>query len=495
MLLDEETLRFVFGFKLRGLRQEKNLSLRTLSEMTGLSPSYLNEIEKGKKYPKGDKILLLARSLGVSYDDLTSLKLKKELRVVAQILGNNLIRGMPFDVFGIPAHTLFELMAEEPQNFSTLVGTILELARNHGIRVEDFFNATLRAYLGMNNNYFPDLEKKASEFREKLEVPLTIDGLRSFLASEHGYEIGERDFSQEDAALKGLYFCVAPGNRLFLDSRLSAKEALFILARECGYAHLGVKERLTSNVGADPDSFEALLGNFRAAYFASALLLPRDAFVAQLNEFIAQPSWDERALLKWVSASPAPVPAFFHRLSQVLPGQFGLDQIFFLRLDYDPERRHFRMLRELHLSELHAPHDVRSQAHYCQRWITTSLLEGLTGSKAEFRVGAQRSQYFGTEKEYLCFAVAFRKELEPQFAECVTIGIRVDDRLRARVKFLDDPAIPRRIVSDACEGCGVADCKERAAPPSVLEARAFEERREAALRRIQETPKMKTGPA
>src|SRR4051812_5005964 len=100
MQLDTETLRFIFGFKLRGMRQERNLSLKTLSLQTGLSPSYINEIEKGKKYPKTDKILILAQALGVSYDDLTSVKLKKELGIIAQVLGSSMVRGLPFEVFG-----------------------------------------------------------------------------------------------------------------------------------------------------------------------------------------------------------------------------------------------------------------------------------------------------------------------------------------------------------------------------------------------------------
>ena len=45
--------------------------------MTGLSKSYLNEIEKRKKYPKRDKIVLLSEALETTYDQLVSLKLIK----------------------------------------------------------------------------------------------------------------------------------------------------------------------------------------------------------------------------------------------------------------------------------------------------------------------------------------------------------------------------------------------------------------------------------
>ena len=72
MLLDQESLRFIFGLKLRGFRQAKGLSLKNLARSSGLSPSYINEIEKGKKYPKSDKILLLAKGLEISYDELIS---------------------------------------------------------------------------------------------------------------------------------------------------------------------------------------------------------------------------------------------------------------------------------------------------------------------------------------------------------------------------------------------------------------------------------------
>src|SRR4051812_25014069 len=108
MLLDQELLRFIFGLKLRSVRQEKGMSLKVLARASGLSPSYINEIEKGKKYPKTDKIITLANSLGVAYDELISLRLKSELRNISQFLDRNLLKGIPFDVFGIPSTTLFE---------------------------------------------------------------------------------------------------------------------------------------------------------------------------------------------------------------------------------------------------------------------------------------------------------------------------------------------------------------------------------------------------
>ena len=41
--------------KLSCFRQEKGFGLKQLTALTGLSASYINEIEKGKKYPKAEK--------------------------------------------------------------------------------------------------------------------------------------------------------------------------------------------------------------------------------------------------------------------------------------------------------------------------------------------------------------------------------------------------------------------------------------------------------
>ena len=72
-------IKIIFGLKVKQLRQERNLSFAELALGTGMSISYLNEIEKGKKYPKEDKIELLARALGTTAPELVSPRLTKQL--------------------------------------------------------------------------------------------------------------------------------------------------------------------------------------------------------------------------------------------------------------------------------------------------------------------------------------------------------------------------------------------------------------------------------
>ena len=75
--LDSEHLRYVLGLKLRSLRQEKGKPLKAIAARSGLSVSYLSEIEKGKKYPKPEKLIELARALDVSFDSLVSLQVAR----------------------------------------------------------------------------------------------------------------------------------------------------------------------------------------------------------------------------------------------------------------------------------------------------------------------------------------------------------------------------------------------------------------------------------
>jgi len=69
--------------------------------LTGLSASYINEIEKGKKYPKAEKIMMLAEGLGVEYDDLVSISMTGLLGQISELFFSSSVLGsFPFQLLG-----------------------------------------------------------------------------------------------------------------------------------------------------------------------------------------------------------------------------------------------------------------------------------------------------------------------------------------------------------------------------------------------------------
>jgi|GEM_PF-6569923 len=92
MLNDEKIIRLIFGFKVRYLRQQQNLSYQELAKATGLSTSYLNDIEKGKRYPKPDKISHLANAFGVDYNYMVATNASKKLQPIIDLLNSKFFR-------------------------------------------------------------------------------------------------------------------------------------------------------------------------------------------------------------------------------------------------------------------------------------------------------------------------------------------------------------------------------------------------------------------
>ena len=94
-------LRHIFGLKIKEIRQEKGITYQELKEKTGLSISYLSEIENGKKYPKGDNIMLLSTALEVSYDELVSLKVPTKLKPIVDLIQSDFFKAFPLQEFGL----------------------------------------------------------------------------------------------------------------------------------------------------------------------------------------------------------------------------------------------------------------------------------------------------------------------------------------------------------------------------------------------------------
>src|SRR5690606_35313170 len=253
-------IHIIFGLKLRQARLSKGLSVTELAERSQLSPSYITEIEKGRKYPKADKILRLAEALGYDYDELVSLRLEPPLSFLETPLSSQLLQDFPLELFGVDPSTIIEVLTRSPAEMSALVKALQDIARGYAIREEHFYLAALRSYQEYHQNYFPGLEEAAQRYAAEEGVgqraPIAEDALRRVLQDRFGYRIEPIPVEEHPslAAYRAIYL---PGSRprLLLNAHLLGSQRKFVLAREIGYRVLGLEERALTNSPDRVDSF------------------------------------------------------------------------------------------------------------------------------------------------------------------------------------------------------------------------------------------------
>jgi hypothetical protein len=138
--------------KLRQARLDAGLSASELARQIRISPSYLTEIEKGRKYPKPDKIMKMAGALDLDYDDLVSILLGPSMAYLESALASPLVQQFPFDEFGLGIGDLMDILTRAPEQASTLLHAITDLARQvdlgeehlHGRRNASYWRPKLR---------------------------------------------------------------------------------------------------------------------------------------------------------------------------------------------------------------------------------------------------------------------------------------------------------------------------------------------------------------
>lgn len=472
--LTEDKIRLIFGLKVRHLRSEQNLSQQEIADKSGLSVSYINEIEKGKKFPKADKIAELAEALGTSYDYLVSTKLPRALTPLVDIFNSGVLDELPFEHFGIDYQKFVEIITQSPAKVSAFISTYIDIARNYDLNKEKFLSTALRSYQELHDNYFPQLEKEAELCARKYKIPLNepVDWtfLKEILTKEYGTtitELREKDDNNALPYLRALYY---PERReLAIHPDLHPYQKAFILAKEIGYhwLKLPLDQRIYYYKDwSSTEKFDQALINFQASYFAGSLLLPLQSFCSDVSYFLESmefPGQFLESLLKRWNTSPE---TLMYRLTNVLPGRFGLQKIFFLRFNQDGNRQSFHLSKELHLGNKHQPHGNESGEHYCRRWISINIFNQLSAERKQ-ALGIQKSVYIDTGLQYIVLSWARQTLIHPFSRTSVSIGIEINNEARKKIRWIDDPDIPVREVNITCQRCRLEDCSERAAEPRI----------------------------
>jgi len=476
MVDQQSVIKMIFGFKAKYLRQQHGLSLEELAERAQLSKSYLHEIEKGKKYPKVDRIHSLAKALGVEYDYMVSMRSSKKLQPIVDLLSSDFVKEFPLELFGISPEKLFELFSNTPDKVNAFVATIFKITRNYQMEREHFYMAALRSYQDLHDNYFPDLERAVRDFRSRMGLPpksiLTTEQLEELLAKHYGITTDNERMGKSAALQLQRSYYKERTRTLYINTGLSSAQKNFLLGRELAFQYLALEERPYFTRIVEVDSFERLLNNFKASYFSVALLMEETGMVADLRSFAKQYEWRPEGLHELLQKYNVTPEMLLQRWTNLLPQHFGIKDLFFIRLVGAKGLQHFRMTKELHLSQMHNPYANQLNEHYCRRWVSVNLVKQQKTVGAATRlplVDAQISAYWQTPNRYLCLSMAKPDFHYPERGISVTIGLLINEQLRQHFRFVDSSSVPARLVHTTCERCGIADCEARAVAPVVLE--------------------------
>lgn len=443
MSLSEDNIKLIFGLKLKQFRTAKKLSLTELAEKAGLSVSYINEIEKGKKYPKAEKISTLAAALDVSYDKLVSLKLDKQLAPVGEILNSRLLEEIPLGLFGIDKVKLIEMISNAPLKVTAFISTISQVANTYKLTQENFYFAMLRSYQEMNENYFDDLEKAAEKFRSEFDLPtsgiIPSETLRNILLDSFGYRVEENDLSDypELTHIRSVY--IEEAKKILVNARMAENQKAFLYAKEIGYQVLEISgERALMTPWPRATSFDHVLNNSRASYFAGALLISSEVLVEQLTEFFASPKWNGNKLLEILSVYNSSPEMFMLRLLNIIPKYFGLSGMFFMRYDHKKLENETTLKKQLHLSRAQNLENVSLLREHCKSWAQEELLPNIG---KEPKASCHR---FLTEsgESFMVMALSRPMKRNPNAALSVMIGFEETNAFHRKVGFSKDASIP-----------------------------------------------------
>jgi transcriptional regulator with XRE-family HTH domain len=456
----KENINIIFGLKVKQLRSEKGFSLHELSARSGVSASYLNEIENGKKYPKSDKIVGLANALDVPYDQLVSLKLGKTLSPVGQILNLDVLNELPFETFGIDRNLLTGLVSNAPLKVAALINTLYEIARNYNLKQEHFYFAALRSFQELNDNYFEDIEQSVDKFKQETGFdcapPVSSTMYVQLLKEKYAYQITATDFADFPELQKFRSVYIKNGvSHLIYNARLTDQQKTFLFGRELGFSYLKLDKRPQTTSWLKVESFDHVLNNFKASYFAQALHIDKKLLTADIEDLFARTEWNGDFILALLDKYQASPEMLLQRMSNILPKVFGFNELFFIRYSSkEPKKNLKEISKELHVSRYKENFEARQQEQHFQRWVTKKLLEwklpvaieeeGSTAESRNTHISTSVTAIIATHpngNEYFVVSILRPMPELNNNANSVTLGFQLTDVVKKKIKFLKDGSL------------------------------------------------------
>jgi hypothetical protein len=467
------------GHRLRELRLDRALSQADFARRLGISPSYLNLIEKGRRAVQLPLLWKALELLSVEPEPfLDSLGKQPVEQSLAQLLDEPLLRTLNLDREDLAT------LGAEPMAVTT-VTTLFNLYKNTRSQAEKLQQLLSRHEAGekaraslerhghpsealhldyspldevvdvlqTHKNYFPSIEQAAAAVRKDfgLERRVLSDALADALRQRQGIEVTVMPRGQHTSVVR--YYDPVHG-KLQLSAELSEARRKFDLAHVLGLRRieeLGLDREIATSLIARHPETPRLMKIHLANYFAGALLMPYEDVFAEAQ----RTRYDVEGL---AGSFEMTYEAIAHRLTTLSePKRRGVP-MHFLRVDVGGN-----ISKRYSATGLGFPVGLGS----CPKWVVhTAFLTPSTISR-QFSVMSDGSAYF-------CFAKVHAAPVQGSLVKgtVYSIGLGTHAEDAHHLTYADDlprwaPERAARIavpVGITCRFCERTDCSQRAAP-------------------------------
>lgn len=288
-----ETGRKLFvGPRFRRLRKQLNLSQTQIAEGLGLSPSYINLIERNQRPVTAQMLLRLAET----YDlDLRDLATSDEDRFFAEL--NEIFSDPLFRQIDLPKQELRDLAELCPgvtHALQRVYAAYTEARRGETLVAAQFADRDkggghdyeanpierVRDLIEANRNYFPELETAAEAVRDEMDTD--AQGLRAALINrlreKHSTTVR---IMPVDVMRETLRRWDRHRRQVLISELVDSAGRTFQLAMQLGLSEAGpLFDSIINRAGPLDDTTRKLYRITLANYYAAAVMMPYQAFLS-----------------------------------------------------------------------------------------------------------------------------------------------------------------------------------------------------------------------
>ena len=440
------------GGRLRRLRRELGLNQSAMAAEIGVSPSYLNHLERNQRPVTAPVLLRLAHAYEID--------LKSFAAEGAEVTGadqlTEIFADPMFADLGIPRYELVEVADNAPavaDAVSRLYAAMVEMRRQPAAEGDDGDRAALspqswvRDHIQTQRNHFPYLEEAAETLAGALGDPLAIaEPLRRRL--KEGFGVEARVVPPELLEAASQHYDMHR-KRLMLSALLRPESRTFALAYQLALMEFRpLLQRMVEGAAAPDVPSGRLLHMSLANYAAAAIMMPYQRFLDAAERH----RYDIDRLCAEFGAS---VEQVSHRLTTL--GRSGARGVPFFMLRVDSAGN---------ISKRFAGEAFPFSRFggTCPRWNLHGAFQ-TPGRVLTQVVETPDGQRFFT----LSRTVERSVRLDPREDSALAIGLGCDLKHGARLVYADglDRAAPLVTpIGPACAICPRVRCPQRAAPPA-----------------------------